>query len=151
MTLTKSVTDILNAVILSVKAILPFDIKLDSPSLFSQPFTQHSMGVLIGLTGEVRGRLIIDGNVESFGRIAEKMFGMYLDGEMLDSFAGELGNMIAGSFSSHAFNQGYNMDITPPTVLVGEAKVYGFSKAFRLPVHLGNAGTLNLILAVDLQ
>ena len=72
MTLTKSVTDILNAVILSVKAILPFDIKLDSPSLFSQPFTQHSMGVLIGLTGEVRGRLIIEGMWKALGELLKK-------------------------------------------------------------------------------
>ncbi|WP_338000895.1 hypothetical protein [Neobacillus terrae] len=72
MTLTKSVTNILNAIILSVKAILPFDIKIDSPSLFNQPFTQHSMGVLIVLTGEVPDDLLLMGMSKALGELLRK-------------------------------------------------------------------------------
>lgn len=151
MTLTKSVTDILNGTIESVKAVLPFDVTVDKPSLFTQPFTQHSIGVLIGMTGDVRGRVIIDGEEEIFGKIGEGMFGMVLEGEMLESFAGELGNMIAGNLSTSIAARGFEMDITPPTVLVGQTKVYGFSRAFRLPIHITNLGVLEIVLAVEVD
>lgn len=151
MTLTKSVTDILNGTIESVKAVLPFDVTVDKPSLFTQPFTQHSIGVLIGMTGDVRGRVIIDGEEEIFGKIGEGMFGMVLEGEMLESFAGELGNMIAGNLSTSISSRGFEMDITPPTVLVGQTKVYGFNRAFRLPIHITNLGVLEIVLAVEVD
>jgi chemotaxis protein CheX len=149
MALTKSVTDILNGTIESVKSVLPFELTVDKPGLFNQPFDQHSVGVLIGMTGDVRGRIILNGDEQLFGRIGEGMFGMVLEGEMLESFAGELGNMIAGNLSTSIANSGYNMDITPPTVLVGHTKVYGFEKAFRLPIHVQNFGTLMAVLMVE--
>ena len=60
MTLTKSVTNILNGTIESVKAVLPLDISIEKPNIFTEPYTQHSIGVLIGMTGDARGRLIIE-------------------------------------------------------------------------------------------
>lgn len=151
MTLTKSITDILNGTIEAVKAVLPFEVSVDKPSLFTQPFTQHSIGVLIGMTGDVRGRVIIDGEAEIFGKIGEGMFGMFLEGEMLESFAGELGNMIAGNLSTTISQRGFEMDITPPTVFVGQTKIYGFNRAFRLPIHVSNLGILEIVLAVELD
>ncbi|MDZ5473192.1 chemotaxis protein CheX [Bacillus sp. 31A1R] len=151
MTLTKSVTDILNGTIDSVKSVLPFEVAVDKPSLFSQPFTQHSVGVLIGMTGDVRGRIIINGSEEIFGKIGEGMFGMILEGEMLESFAGELGNMIAGNLSTTIAQKGFDMDITPPTVFVGQTKVYGFEKAFKLPIHIQNLGMIEVILMVEMK
>lgn len=151
MTLTKNVTEILNGTIESVKAVLPFEVSVDKPSLFTQPFTQHSIGVLIGMTGDIRGRVIIDGEEEIFGKIGEGMFGMVLEGEMLESFAGELGNMIAGNLSTSISAKGFEMDITPPTVLVGQTKVYGFNRAFRLPIHVSNLGVLEIVLAVEVD
>lgn len=151
MTLTKSITDILNGTIEAVKAVLPFEVSVDKPSLFTQPFTQHSIGVLIGMTGDVRGRVIIDGEAEIFGKIGEGMFGMFLEGEMLESFAGELGNMIAGNLSTTISQRGFEMDITPPTVFVGQTKIYGFNRALRLPIHVANLGILEIVLAVELD
>jgi chemotaxis protein CheX len=150
-TLTKSVTDILNGTIESVKAVLPFEVTVDKPTLFTQPYTQHSIGVLIGMTGDVRGRIIIEGEEEVFGKIGEGMFGMYLEGEMLESFAGELGNMLTGNLSTNISQRGFEMDITPPTVLVGQTKVYGFNRAFRLPIHITNVGIIEVVLAVEIN
>lgn len=149
MTLSKNATDILNEAIASVKGILPFEISIDTPTLFTAPFTQDFIGVLIGMTGDVRGRIIIEGDPDVFGNIGEAMFGMKLEGEMLESFAGELGNMIAGNLSIHISQLGLEMDITPPTVLVGQTKVSGFEKALRLPINLENAGDLVIILMLE--
>lgn len=151
MTLSKNVTNILNGTVESVKSLLPFPIELERPSLFTEPFNQDSIAVLIGMTGDVKGRLIISGDEEVFGKIGEGMFGMRLEGEMLESFAGELGNMLAGSLSTNIAQKGFEMDITPPTVLVGQSKVYGFERAFRLPIHLENMGTLIIILMVEVK
>jgi chemotaxis protein CheX len=133
----------------SVKEVLPFTIQADKPSILTQPYQQHSIGVLIGITGDIRGRLIIDGNEKTFSSIGEGMFGMAIEGELLESFAGELGNMFGGKLSTSLAAFGFNMDITPPTVLVGETKLYGFDKAFRLPISIENIGKLMLLLMFD--
>lgn len=149
LTLTKSTTDILNGTIESVKSVIPCELQIDQPNLIAEPFMQKSIGVLIGLTGDFRGRIIIDGSEEVFGKIGELMFGMFLEGEMLDSFSGELGNMIAGNLSTFVSQNGVDIDITPPTVLVGETKMYGFDKALCLPVSLNNIGSLSIILMLE--
>jgi chemotaxis protein CheX len=149
MTLSKHIQTILNGTIESVKGIIPFEISLDTPGIFTQPFILQSFGVLIGMTGDVRGRLIIDGAEQVFSKIGEGMFGMFIEGEMLESFAGELGNMIAGTLSTSLSQQGMEMDITPPTVLVGQTKIYGFEKAFRLTISLHNVGQINIILMIE--
>ena len=112
MTLTKNATEILNGTIESVKSILPFEISINKPSQISAPFFQESFGVLIGITGDLRGRIIIDGNEHIFSKVGETMFGMLLEGEMLESFSGELGNMIAGNLSTFVSKNGIEMDIT---------------------------------------
>lgn len=149
MNITKNITDLLNGTIESVKSVLPFEIKVDKPSILTQPLTQHNIGVLIGMTGDVRGRVIIDGDDAIFCKIGETMFGMVLEGEMLESFAGELGNMIAGNLSTTMAQKGFEMDITPPTVFVGQTKVYGFQRAFRLQIHMQNQGILEIVLMIE--
>ncbi len=133
----------------SVKDVLPFEIMAEKPSMITQPYQQHSVGVLIGITGDIRGRLIIHATEETFCLIGEGMFGMLIEGDLLESFAGELGNMFGGKLSSNLANLGFAMDITPPTVLVGETKLYGFEKAYRLPITIGEAGSLILILMFE--
>lgn len=84
MPLTKIAAKILQGTIDSVKEVVPFEISMENPSLFTQPYTQHCIGVLIGMTGDIRGCLIIDGNKETLSKIGEGMFGMTVEGEMLD-------------------------------------------------------------------
>lgn len=149
MATTQHITDILNSTIDSVKGILPFNLSIDKPCLFQQPYTQYSIGVLIGMTGDIRGRLIIDGDATTFSSIGEGMFGMKVEGEMLESFAGELGNMIAGTLATSFSKYEIDMDITPPTVLVGETKIYGFNKAFCLKVSINDIGSMKILLMLE--
>lgn len=149
MALGEKITTILNGTIESIRSVIPLAMTIEKPSLFTQPFTQMSISVLIGMTGDLRGRLMIEGHETIFGSIGETMFGMPLEGEMLESFTGELGNMIAGNLATIVFQKGITIDITPPTVLVGQTKIYGFDKAFRVPIHFENKGELQLILTID--
>lgn len=149
MALGEKITTILNGTIESIRSVIPLTMAIDKPSLFTQPFTQMSISVLIGMTGDLRGRLMIEGHETMFGNIGETMFGMPLEGEMLESFTGELGNMIAGNLATIVSQKGITIDITPPTVLVGQTKIYGFDKAFRVPIHFEGKGELQLILTID--
>ncbi|MBS4173222.1 chemotaxis protein CheX [Bacillus sp. FJAT-49736] len=149
-TISKNITDVLNGTIESIKAVLPIRVDIRQPQLFNSPFNQHTIGVLIGITGDIKGRIVIDGEEEVFSKIGEVMFGMPLIGEMLESFAGELGNMIAGNMSTQIASNGLLVDITPPTVIVGHSKIFGFSKAIRLPIQIEQVGELNIILMIEI-
>lgn len=149
MILTKSVTDILNSSVEAIKGVIPLSVTVLKPSLLTEPFSQHKIGVLIGFTGDVRGRMIIDGEEESFQGLGASMFGMPLEGEMLESFAGELGNMIAGNLATLLAQAGHSLDITPPTVIVGQSKMYGFDKTLKLPISIENVGDFLVILMIE--
>lgn len=146
---SKNIQTILNGSINSLKTIIPMNMNIQSPSLLTEPFIQEEMGVLIGLLGDIKGRIIIDSSPSLFSAIGEKMFGMQLEGEMLESFAGEFGNMFAGNLCTHAGQQSLEIDITTPTVMVGNAKLYGFEKAFRLPTIIENVGLLTILFTID--
>ena len=149
MSASKHIQTILNGTIQSLKSVIPITMDIKSPSLMVQPFVQKEMGVLIGIIGDIKGRIIIDSSAETFSAIGSSMFGMPLEGEMLESFTGELGNMVAGNICTSVASSGVEIDITPPTVIVGTTRLYGFQHAFKLPVVIENIGELTIILTID--
>lgn len=149
MSTSKHIQTILNGTINALKSILPMNIDISLPSVTTEPFVQQEMGVLIGLVGDLKGRIIIDGSPITFGAIGSKMFGMPLEGEMLESFTGEFGNMIAGNLCTIVGQNELELDITPPTVMVGNTKLYGFQTALRLPAKIENAGNITILFTID--
>lgn len=149
MTDTKYVHSILNGTIASLKSVVPFSATIHPPALLDQPFDQQEMGVLIGVVGDLRGRIILDSAVQTFRSIGAAMYGMELEGEMLESFTGELGNMLAGNLCTNASADGVTIDITPPTVMVGHTKLSGFRHAFKINVEFEDIGNMHIILALD--
>ncbi|WP_456275774.1 chemotaxis protein CheX [Bacillus sp. AK128] len=149
MSQNENITKILNGTIHSVKSILPMAITIGSPSMFQEKVIKSKMSVLIGITGDVKGRIVIDGDPTTFSTIGEVMYGMQLEGEMLESFTGELGNMIAGNLATNASQNNLIMDITPPTILVGEAKLSGFKQAIQVPVTINESANMSIILMME--
>lgn len=149
MSASKHIQTILNGTIHSLKTILPMTIDVKSPIVAKEPYEQKEMGVLIGLVGDLKGRIIIDGTPEIFGAIGSAMFGMPLEGPMLESFTGELGNMIAGNLCTYAGQESLELDITPPTVMVGHTKLYGFQQAFKLSATIEGAGDIIILYTID--
>ena len=127
------------------------NIDVKSPSITNEPYEQLEMGVLIGLVGDIKGSIIIDGTPESFSKIGSAMFGMPLEGEMLESFTGELGNMIAGNLCTYTVQYDLELDITPPTVMVGYLKLYGFKQAFKIPATLDGIGDFVILYTIDAE
>ena len=85
-----------NGTNLALKTIIPTSFELTKPKLLGTSL-HLQFGILIGITGDINARLVLMGTPTIFSSIANVMFGMELEGEMLVSFSGELGNMIAGS------------------------------------------------------
>ena len=140
---------ILNSTIQSLKSVIPLEMNILTPSILPEPFEQKELSVLIGIIGDIKGRIILDASSDCFASIGSNMFGMPLTGEMLESFTGELGNMIAGNLCTLVGANNLEIDITPPTVIVGTSKLYGFHQAYKLPVEILEIGELTVILTID--
>lgn len=149
MSTTKHIQTILNGTIQAIKTIIPLPLTVSSPSLTAEPYEQQEMGVLIGIVGDLKGRIILDSIPTTFSTIGHSMFGMPLEGEMLESFTGELGNMIAGNLCTNVGQEQLELDITPPTVMVGHTKLYGFQQAFQLTMSLETGDKLVVLLTID--
>lgn len=134
----------------------PLDILVDSTleslkQVIPQSFTAKTVltspadaagQVSIEILGDIEGILLIkeEGNV--FKHLAEGMFGMILEGDMLQSFIGEFGNMVAGQLATNISQKGFRMDITPPHA---EARPELMDRLHcgTLPVELANGGELH--------
>lgn len=149
MNTSQHIQTILNGLIGSLKSILPMELNIQPPTVLSEPYVQQEMGVLIGLIGDIKGRIIIDSTSSAFSALGGKMFGMPLEGEMLESFTGELGNMFAGNLCTQVGQHALNIDITPPTVMVGHTKLFGFDNAVKLPTNIEQVGTLTILFTID--
>ncbi|SEG64539.1 chemotaxis protein CheX [Paenibacillus sp. UNC499MF] len=143
------VKDLLNSTIASMSQVFPISIDTKPPSMLQNAVIQGEIGVLIGIVGDVEGRLVIEGDIETFGKLGQSMFGMPLEGEMLHSFVGEMANMIAGNTSAIIYQKGHKIDITPPTVMVGQMQLYGFEKGISIAVSLAEVGTIHMILLLQ--
>lgn len=146
-TMSKNVTLLLNSAISSIKSVLPFQYSISKPNLEASHLPLE-YAVLIAVTGDMKGKLILSGKTNTFSYIGEKMFGMQLEGDMLKSFSGELGNMIAGSLSTNMTENGISMDISAPSILEGNTTLSGYKTAIRLPLVMA-IGNLEIYLLLD--
>lgn len=142
------ITDLLNGMQTALRQIVPMNYNLGAPQLSGEALTLH-YGILIGFTGDIKGRLIIAGEKAVFGSIGEKMFGMQLEEEMLVSFSGELGNMLAGGIATQIVEKGFAIDITVPTVMQGNTTLSGYEKAIKITAAFEEAGELDLYLLLN--
>lgn len=149
MVISKYVQQILNGTVQSISTVVPLKTEVAAPSLIKNSYNQTEISVLIGLVGDLKSRIIIDTTLEKVSEIGEIMFGMALEGEMVESFCGELGNMIAGNLCTALEKDDLLLDISPPTVMVGEAKITGFKKAFQLPVVFEDKTAMQVLLTID--
>ncbi|MFP4497899.1 MAG: chemotaxis protein CheX [Vulcanimicrobiota bacterium] len=105
-----------------LKEIIEGPVTRGKLSLMQSPVSVHGVVVIIGLTGGVEGRVLFDMNMETAKKIAEIM--NYEEFETFNSLCratiSELGNIIAGRAVSMLNDGGYNFNITPPVLFVGE-------------------------------
>ncbi|WP_254639198.1 chemotaxis protein CheX [Cohnella sp. GbtcB17] len=142
--------ELLQDILQALRQIVPLPLTVADPRAEDEEW-QEEWGVLIGVTGDMYGRVVILGEGDVFGHLGETMFGMRLAGEMLHSFVGELANMVAGQAATLVAGRGCRIDITPPTVIAGRMHIYGLNNVVRMSVAFEGAGALQFIISRDTE
>jgi len=91
--------------------------------LKNSPYTGETISIIIGVTGDIKGQVIFSLNIESACSIASKMMmGMPVEemDELAKSAISELTNMILGNTATIFYNNGIMIDITPPSLIMGQ-------------------------------
>ncbi|MBM7716971.1 chemotaxis protein CheX [Siminovitchia sp. FSL H7-0308] len=121
----------------------------------SQAATPTSEDVLamIGITGDVRGQIIFRIPLQVGLEISSTMMGMPTENldQMAQSALLELGNMICGNAMTIFMEKGFSMNITPPTLVVGQSiEVSGTEmKALYTALSINNTGSIELTLLYE--
>ncbi|SFB35907.1 chemotaxis protein CheX [Lentibacillus halodurans] len=144
----KAVTNLLNGTLISLNTVVPIEYTRTNPRLLERDFGLK-FGVLIGITGDVKGKLVLSGKSAIFSKVGEAMYGMPLEGDMLISFSGELGNMIAGGLSTNIIENGIDINITAPTMIQGDSTLSGFKQGLSVTASFDHLGDLDIFLLLD--
>jgi len=98
--------------------------EVERKDLYLKKTTQPVMGVaaLVGLAGDVEGRVLIDMSQETAMKIASTMNGEELNSmdELVKATITELANMITAQAVTKLFDLGFKFDLTPPSIITGE-------------------------------
>lgn len=137
-----------------IKDICQIEVKIGRPYVKTTEFEDNSVIIMIGVTGEVRGQVLISFQHDHALKVASKMMmGMpvtELD-DMSASAINELGNMIMGNAATILSTKGIGMDITPPTLCRGN--VYfkqSYSKNICIPL-MSDEIKMELDIAVNMD
>ena len=124
----------------TIKTVLGVDIVRGK--LYLKDTSQPVLGVavLVGLAGDVEGRVIFDMERETALKIASDMNGETLTemDELVKATIMELGNMITATAVTRLQDLDFSFDLTPPVLFSGEK------------MELSNSGVEALIVPVDL-
>lgn len=106
-----------------LKQIAALDAKLGKVYIKDSPYRSEDLIIMVGLTGKIRGQAIFSMTRALGMSIASSMMmGMPVTefDELSKSAISELANMILGNAATLLYNRGFNIDITPPSLLMGE-------------------------------
>lgn len=149
LSISNQVTTLLNGSIYAFKEILPNVVDVKQPSTFTDHHIFLSYSVLVGMVGDFKGRIILDADQPFFEKLCQTLYGFQLEGDLLESFVGEFGNMVAGKLCSYSSEQQIHLDITPPTVMIGQTQIPNSPPTFSLPITINEVGSLNVLLTIE--
>ena len=139
---------LMDGVAMSLQHVIPIPYEIKGTRRVDQSLHLH-FGVLIGFVGDLKGKLVLTADGYVFSSIGEVMFGMSIGEEMLPSFSGELGNIIAGNLITNIKDPSIQLDITAPTIIQGDTKLSGYKSALQTVTEFHNTGRLNLYFLID--
>lgn len=134
-----------------IKDVCGIEMTVGKPYVKNSEFASDSVIIMIGVTGEMRGQVMIALSYTKALEIASNMMmGMpvaELD-DMAVSAISELGNMIMGNAATILATKGIGVDITPPTLCRGNLSFSNaFAKNICIPLN-GDDITIELDVAV---
>jgi chemotaxis protein CheX len=115
-------------------------------------FVGGDISVIMGLTGDCCGTAYLAMNSTAGQKITSSMLGgmdvTEID-DMVKSAVGEFCNMIMGGACCELSNKSIMVDITPPTVIVGEAVTFSNNMiTLSIPFQNNDFGDLSFDLAI---
>lgn len=144
----------INPFLMAAKKVLQdmcfVEVTIEKPGLKEAAFGSDSWVIIIGVTGEMRGQVLIAMTQDNACSIASKMCMMEV--QQIDEFASsalsELGNMIMGNAATVFSSNGIGIDITPPTLSHGEVSfTTSYAKTLCVPMTFPD-GKIELFLAL---
>lgn len=90
-------------------------------ALRSATFTTQQVTIIAGVNGQIEGNAVYGMSFVTAVKIASAMMGMPVNqlDDMALSAISELGNMITGHATTQLSKHGYDVDITPPSIIKG--------------------------------
>lgn len=135
-----------------IKDICQIEMKIGKPYVKETAFADDSVIIMIGITGEMRGQVMIVLSYTKALEIASKMMmGMPVEklDEMSISAISELGNMIMGNAATIFSTKGIVIDITPPTVCRGAMTItQSYAQNICVPIQSDEGLSLELDIAI---
>jgi chemotaxis protein CheX len=135
------------------KMLCGIEVTLGRIYLRSSSFSVNQTVVMIGLIGKVTGQVYFELSIDTTKRIASAMMGgipiVELD-EISKSAISEMVNMIMGNTSMIFASENINIDITPPSLLMGEKiEILNKVSTVVIPLKLEGLGTIAINVAVE--
>lgn len=122
------------------------------PSVKEAAFENNSLIIMIGVTGEMKGQVMIAFRNDVACEVASKMMMMPVTemNEISTSAICELGNMILGNSATIFSTKGIGIDITPPTMCSGEV-VFSTNYAANVAIPLTLADGKSIEINVSIK
>lgn len=146
----------INPFLMAAKKVLQdmcfVEVGIQKPILKEAKFASNNWVIMIGVTGEMRGQVLLAMTEESACSIASKM--CMTEVKVIDEFASsalsELGNMIMGNAATVFSSNNVGIDITPPTLSHGEVHFSTFyTKNLCVTMNfMDGSGGIELFLAL---
>lgn len=124
--------------------------------LRKSPFRSDNIAVIVGLTGKIRGQVIISLSKGSALSVASAMMGgaPVLEFDDISSSAiSELANMIMGNAATLLASRGIGIEITPPSLLMGEKLMISQAnmKTVSIPLGLDEGNIMEIDVALEVK
>lgn len=134
-----------------LKDMCTVETKIGKPYIKNTDFTDDTLVILIGITGSIRGQVMIAITNDIACNLAGKMMMMPVASmdEIATSAIGELGNMILGNAATIFSTKGIEIDITPPTLCMGDVSFSNsYTQNICVPLLLEDNNVIEINVAV---
>ncbi|WP_336774498.1 chemotaxis protein CheX [Paenibacillus sp. MMO-58] len=113
---------------------------------------ENHIWIQIGINGQMNGDIVFGLSEQVALKMVSAMMGGFTISELDEigrSAISELGNMISGNASTMLFNQGVNVDITPPRIIQSaSAESLSAGQALTVPLIMDGIGQFDIQVLV---
>ena len=128
-------------------------LSVGKPSVSALDFPTHVFALQVGVTGDLKGQVLLVMTLDNAKLIASKMmYGMPVNelDEMASSALSELSNMIMGNTATLFSSQDIRIDITPPLSMMGtQMHITSDAQALKIPLVFEGSECLALYICVS--